>query len=98
MLNYRMFSGTIPAGENAVEIIKKHLEDNEGFKTAKLTLDFVGFEAPKGTSFTLNNQKDKISVPSSEYFITPYLDSNHYMSIESLIFDSSFSGNIYYII
>ena len=48
-MDYRMYSGGAPAGENVVEIIKKHLEEQHQIKVDKLVLDFVGFEGAAGT-------------------------------------------------
>ena len=85
------------AGENVVELIAQHLREQGQVKTGKLILDFVGFEGAAGTTFTLNNQEDKMRIPSSGHFITPY-DGEKYMKISSLVFDSAFDGDIYYII
>lgn len=96
-MDYRMYSLGAPAGENVVELIKKHLEEQRQIKIDKLVLNFVGFEGAAGTTFTLNKQKDKMSIPSSGQFITPFA-GERYFKITSLIFDNTFSGNIYYII
>lgn len=96
-MDYRMYKGTIPAGKNAVEIIQKHLEEQNEVRTNKLVLDFVGFEGAAGTTFSLNKHKDKMAIPKTGYFITPHCGDD-YMKITSLVFDSAFTGSIYYII
>lgn len=96
-MDYRMYSGGALAGENIVELIEQRLREQGQVKTGKLILDFVGFEGAVGTEFTLNNQKDKMKIPNSGYFVTPY-DGGKYMKISSLIFDNAFDGDIYYII
>lgn len=96
-MDYRMYSGGAPAGKNVVELISKHLREQNQVKVGKLVLDFIGFEGAAGTEFTLNNQEDKMKIPSSGHFITPY-DGEKYMKISSLVFDIDFSGDIYYII
>lgn len=95
-MEYRMYSGDIPAGKNAIELIKQHLEEQKQIKMDKLVLNFIGFEGAAGTTFTLNQQKDKIVIPQCGYFITPH-DGHSYMKITSLIFEQDFNGNIYYI-
>ena len=96
-MDYRMYSEGAPAGKNVVELIQKRLEEQGQVKTAKLVLDFVGFEGSAGTTFRLNNQEDRIAIPKTGYFISPNCGEK-YMQINSLIFDSDFSGNIYYIV
>ena len=96
-MDYRMYNLGVPAGENAVELIFKHLKEQGQIKVNKLVLDFVGFEGEAGTNFTLNKQGDKIAIPSNGYFISPYT-GNEYCKITSLVFEKDFSGNIYYII
>lgn len=96
-MDYRMYDKGALAGENVVELIAQHLREQGQVKTGKLVLDFVGFEGAAGTTFTLNNQKDKMKIPNSGHFITPY-DGEKYMKISSLIFDNAFDGDIYYII
>lgn len=95
MAIYRMFSGTVKAGENAIEKIRKSLEE-AGEKRSALKLDWIGFEAEPGTEIYLNNHKDAIKVPSCGNFITPYNGQN-YMSLTSLVFKNGFTGDIYYI-
>ena len=96
-MDYRMYSGGAPAGENVVEIIKKHLEEQHQIKVDKLVLDFVGFEGAAGTKFTINKHKDKMAIPTCGHFITPY-DGDKYVKITSLVFDQTFTGDIYFII
>lgn len=96
-MDYRMYDKGAPAGENVVELIAQHLREQGQVKTGKLVLDFVGFEGAAGTTFILNNQEDKMKIPNSGHFITPY-DGGKYMKISSLIFDDAFDGDIYYII
>ena len=97
MMDYRMYDKNIPAGENVVELIQKHLRETGEVKTDKLVLDFVGFEGDAETKFTLNNQKDKMIIPSCGHFITPHCGERH-MKIHSLVFDNDFNGYIYYIV
>lgn len=96
-MDYRMYSDGAPAGENVVEIIKKHLEEQHQIKVDKLVLDFVGFEGAAGTKFTINKHKDKMAIPACGHFITPY-DGDKYVKITSLVFDQAFTGDIYFII
>lgn len=96
-MDYRMYSDGALAGENVVELIEKHLREQGQVKVGKLVLNFVGFEGAAGTTFALNNQKDKMKIPNNGHFITPY-DGGKYMKISSLIFDNAFDGDIYYII
>lgn len=95
-MDYRMYSGGAPAGEDVVELIREDLKSH-GFKCANLKLDFIGFEAPAGTSFKLNDDTNSMVVPSNGKFITPY-DGERYLTIRKFVFDQGFSGNIYYII
>jgi len=96
-MDYRMYSGNVPAGKNVVELIQQHLENQKQVKTDKLVLSFIGFEGTPGTKFTLNNHKDKMMIPSSGSFITPYTGERG-MNIFSLVFDERFDGYIYYIV
>lgn len=95
-MDYRMYAGTVPANENVVNIIKNELYEKDKLMI-KTPLKFIGFEGEAGTSFVLNNQKEKMRIPSTGSFITPYNGSN-YCPVYSLTFDNEFSGNIYYII
>lgn len=94
MMDYRMYTGGVGAGENAVDKIKTELE-KEGLKITK-PLRWIGFEGSAGTKFTLNDQKTEMAIPQCGSFVTPY-DGEEFMPIYSLKFKSSFSGNIYYI-
>ena len=96
-MDYRMYSGGAPAGKNVVKLIEEHLREQGQVKIGQLILDFVGFEGAAGTTFTLNNQRDKMVIPNCGHFITPH-DGDKYMKIYSLVFDNTFTGNIYYII
>ena len=53
MMDYRMYTGGVSAGENVVDKIKTELE-REGLKITK-PLRWIGFEGDAGTKFTLNN-------------------------------------------
>ena len=90
-----MYSGSIPADTNVVDLIQKDLKD-EGLNV-KNPLRWIGFEGPAGTTFILNNQKKTMSIPQCGSFVTPF-DGETFMPIYSLKFTSSFSNNIYYII
>lgn len=96
-MDYRMYPYGAPAGENVVELIRQHLIEQGQIKTSKLVLDFVGFEGETGTTFMLNNQEDKMAIPNCGHFVTPHY-GDRYMKVHSLVFDSAFTGNIYYII
>ena len=96
-MDYRMYSEGAPAGKNVVELIQKRLEEQGQVKTAKLVLDYVGFEGSAVTTFRLNNQEDRKKKKKTGYFISPNC-GDRYMQISSLIFDNDFSGNIYYIV
>lgn len=94
-MDYRMYSGGATAGENVVPVIIDSLNSNGEKQRAPLKM--VAFEAAAGTLFTLNNHPEKTAVPSNGKFFTPY-GGDRFMPIYSLVFDSDFSGNIYYII
>ena len=94
-MDYRMYTGGISAGKNAVSEIIKSLNENGEHQRGPLKM--VAFEGTEGTLFTLNNHAEKTAIPSTGKFYTPYT-GDHFMSIWSLVFDSNFSGNIYYII
>lgn len=94
-MDYRMYSGGASAGENVVTLIKNELYTKSKIQN-QAPLKFIGFEGTAGTLFTLNNQKDKMAIPSSGKFITPY-NGTQYCPIYSLVFDDAFSGYIYYI-
>lgn len=94
-MDYRMFSEGCPAGKDVVTLIRKSLKE-QGI-TLTTPLRFVGFEGAPGTTFTLNNHKEKTKIPSSGAFITPF-NGDKGMNIYKLVFDSSFSGDIYYIV
>lgn len=57
----------------------------------------IAFEGEAGTKFKLNNHKEAMEIPSSGKFYTPY-GGERFMPIYSLVFETAFSGNIYYII
>lgn len=95
-MDYRMINISATKEDNVVDLISKKLNE-QGWKNSNLKLHFVGFEAPAGTKFYLNNQKDPIKVPRSGNFISPY-DGERYMNIFNLKFESGFTGDIYYII
>lgn len=95
-MDYRMYSGGAEAGENVVTLIRNELYKDSGLKI-KAPLKFVGFEGTAGTEFTLNNQAQKMAIPSTGHFVTPY-NGQQYCQVYSLVFDSAFSGNIYYIV
>ena len=95
-MDYRMITVSAGGNDNIVDLIRKRLNE-QGLKNYKVNLDFVGFAAPKGTEFYLNNQKDTIKVPSCGYFITPY-NGERYMKIFNLKFPNGFNGDIYYIV
>lgn len=94
-MDYRMYSGGAPAGKNVVPLIIKSINDQGENQRAPLKM--VAFEGTAGTSFSLNNHKDKMVIPSCGSFYTPY-GGDRFMPIHSLIFDNAFNGNIYYII
>lgn len=95
-MDYRMYSGGAEAGENVVTLIKDSLFKEGGIRI-KTPLKFVGFEGTAGTSFRLNNHAEKMVIPSTGSFITPF-SGQYYCHVFSLIFDEAFTGNIYYII
>jgi hypothetical protein len=90
-----MYSGGAPAGENVVELIEKDLKE-KGLYQSPFYLDYVGFEGATGLEFTINGD-NTLKIPQCGYFITPYTTERH-QRINSLVFDSGFSGDIYYII
>ena len=94
-MDYRMYTGPIPANKNVVPLIKDSLK-NQGIKVDG-PLKMVAFEGPVGTKFKLNTHEEYIAIPETGHFYTPY-GSNRYMPIYNLIFQNNFSGNIYYII
>lgn len=93
-MDYRMYSGECPAGENVVSLIK------ESLKSQRIKVDgplkFVGFEGA-GITFKLNGHTEVTKVPSTGYFITPYA-GDRFMPVYSLVFEKDFIGDIYYII
>lgn len=95
-MDYRMITVSASNNDNIVDLISQRLNE-QGWKNNNLKLHFVGFEAPAGTRFYLNNQKDAIKVPKGGKFITPY-NGERYMNIFNLKFESDFNGDIYYII
>lgn len=94
-MDYRMYSGGAPAGENVVTLIKESLKE-QGIKINS-PLRFVGFEGSAGMMFHLNDHEEPIAIPSTGKFITPF-NGERFMPIYSLVFDGGFSGNIYYIV
>lgn len=95
MATYGCAEITVAAGEDAVKKIYEQIHRENGYFNTRFILKFIGFEAPSGTSFKINGVKN--IVPNSGHFISPYNGST-YMPIQTLIFNSNFSGNIYYII
>lgn len=95
-MDYRMYSGGAQPGDNVVTLIKNELFTKSGMRL-KSPLKFVGFEGEPGTQFTLNNQKLKMSIPSTGSFITPY-NGLQFCPVYALVFDEEFTGDIYYII
>ena len=95
-MDYRMYKPTspIPANTNVVTLIKQELK-SFGI-TSRTPLRFIAFEADAGTTFTLNDANNKMEVPSTGNFITPF-DGERGVQIYNLTFDSAFEGNIYYI-
>lgn len=95
-MDYRMMTISASSDENIVDLISEKLNE-QGWKNSGIKLHFVGFEAPVGTSFFINDQKDAIKVPSCGYFISPF-NGERYMNIFNLKFVSGFNGDIYFII
>lgn len=91
-----MMTVSASSKDNVVELISNKLKE-QGLRHSSLKLHFVGFEAPVGTSFFINNQKEPMKVPSCGYYISPY-DGERYMNIFNLKFTSDFMGDIYFII
>lgn len=94
-MDYRMYSGGVPAGENVIPLIIKSL--NAQGEQQRGPLKMVAFEGDAGLTFKLNNHKEVMAIPSTGKFYTPY-SGDRYMAIFSLIFTQPFAGNIYYII
>lgn len=94
-MDYRMYSKGIPAGKNAVSEIIKSINENGEHQRGPLKM--VAFEGEAGLSFKLNNHAESMEISSTGKFYTPYT-GDKFMPIWSLVFDSDFSGNIYYII
>lgn len=71
-MDYRMYkpTGSIPANTNVVNLIKQDLK-TKGI-VGKGPLRFIAFEADAGTTFTLNDTNNKMEVPSTGNFITPF--------------------------
>ena len=95
-MDYRMMNISSSSEENIVEIISKKLNE-QGWKNSGIKLHFFGFEAPAGTAFYINDQKDAIKVPSCGYFISPF-NGDRYMNIFNLKFLGGFNGDIYFIV
>lgn len=94
-MDYRMYSGGAPAGENVVPLIKESLKEQHIKVDGPLKM--VAFEGSAGTTFKLNGHDEVTAIPSTGKFYTPYA-GDRFMPIYSLIFDGAFTGNIYYII
>lgn len=94
-MDYRMYSGGAPAGENVVPLIINSLKQ-QGIKQNG-PLKMVAFEGEAGTTFKLNSHEETTVIPKTGQFYTPYT-GDKFMPIYSLIFPSGFNGNIYYII
>lgn len=94
-MDYRMYDGGAPAGENVVNLIIKSL--NAAGEKQRAPLKMVAFEGSAGTAFTLNNHPEETVIPSTGKFYTPFC-GDRYMPIHSLVFTGGFNGNIYYII
>ena len=95
-MDYRMYSGGATANENVIPLIKESIQQSDGIKT-HTPFRFIGFEGDVGTEFYLNGSNDLMKIPSSGYFVTPF-DGERYMPIYSLVFESDFNGDIYYIV
>lgn len=94
-MNLRMIKVTAAANEDIVPLIFTELK-NDGEKHNEKLLDYIGFEAPAGTQFKIND--NQIEVPTSGHFVTPY-DGNRYLRIRQFSFNSGCNAqNIYYII
>ena len=94
-MDYRMYTGPIPANKNVVPLIKDFLK-NQGIKVDG-PLKMVAFEGEAGVEFKLNTHKEKSAIPSTGRFVTPY-GGDRFMPIYNLTFIEDFNGNIYYII
>lgn len=94
-MDYRMYTGPIPAHKNVIPLIKDSLK-NQGIKVDG-PLKMVAFEGVAGTEFKLNTHEEKSAIPSTGKFSTPYA-GNYFMPIYNLTFEKAFNGNIYYII
>lgn len=95
-MEYRMWKCTAAANENCVPLIKESIKKYDNINV-KGTLGFIGFEAPPGTEFYLNDSKEAIEVPSCGSFITPF-DGQRGVKVWSLKFKTAYTGNIYYVI
>ena len=94
MAQYGCVTITASENENIIPLIFKELTGNIPVSN-KCRVQFIGFEAEKGTKIKLNNVPNQ--VPTTGKFITPY-DGDSHMIITSLSFDSGCSDqNIYFI-
>ena len=94
-MDYRMYEGTITAGDNAIDVIVRKAH-SYGAPVCS-PFKFIGFEGEGGTEFYLNNSREAMKIPNCGYFITPF-EGQKNTEIWSLKFKEDFTGNIYYII
>lgn len=95
-MEYRMSTVTVAAGKNMIDEIIKDLKE-DGYHFASISFPFIGFEAPAGTKFYLNDQKKPMIVPSCGNFTTPFF-GNYCCQISKIVFEKAFTGNVYYVI
>lgn len=89
--NIRSSVITATADDNIVDIIYKELEES-GYHSPNFHLDWIGFEAKKGTEIKINGNSDY--VPTCGYYITPYDGENEKMRIYKASFPAGCTDQI----
>ena len=93
--NYRIFTITATPEENIIDKIYKQLQ-KEGYKNPNFKVHFIGFEMTKGTEFTLN--KNRMRVTTSGYCITPYEGEGSYLNVNELYMKNGCVNQLFYCI
>ena len=94
--NYQTISISGSANENLIPKIYNQLHEDTGYTTPVFRLKFIGFEAPSGTTFSLNNKP--MVVPTNGAFYSPYENENSFLSVDELSFNTSISNFLLWII
>lgn len=93
---YRTITLSAEANENLIPKIYEILHREGRIQANNFMIDFVAFEAPSGTTFSINSSP--LEVPSTGKFFTPYSSSSECMKIHTLTFDEGITDMKFYII